>query len=117
MRAGLIEQMGRPYVTAAMARGMGRGTALWRHALPNAMLPALTLTAARLGGLVGGALVIETAFALPGLGRLAVTAAIARDHPVVIGCVVAAAAIAWAANLVADLLAPLLDPRLREDGR
>lgn len=117
VRAGLIGEMRRPYVTAAMARGMGRGAARWRHALPNAMLPVATLTAARFGGLVGGALVIETAFALPGLGRLAVTAAIARDHPVVIGCVVTAAAIAWGANLLADMLAPLLDPRLRETAR
>jgi len=62
-------------------------------------------------------LTIETAFALPGLGRLAVTAAVARDHPVVIGCVVTAAALAWAANLVADLLAPAIDPRLREGVR
>lgn len=117
VRSGLIAEMRRPYVTAAMAHGMGRGAARWRHALPNAMLPVATLSAARFGGLVGGALVIETAFALPGLGRLAATAAIARDHPVVIGCVVAAVAIAWGANLVADLLAPLLDPRLREGGR
>lgn len=117
VRAGLIEEMRRPYVTAAMARGMGRDAARRRHALPNALLPVATLTAARFGGLVGGALVIETAFALPGLGRLAVTAAVARDHPVVIGCVVTAAALAWAANLVADLLAPAIDPRLREGVR
>ena len=117
VRAGLIEEMRRPYVTAAMARGMARSVARRRHALPNALLPVATLTAARFGGLVGGALVIETAFALPGLGRLAVTAAVARDHPVVIGCVVTAAALAWAANLVADLLAPVIDPRLCERPR
>jgi peptide/nickel transport system permease protein len=117
VRAGLLAEMRRPYVTAAMARGLSRGAARRRHALPNALLPVATLSATRIGGLVGGALVIETAFALPGLGRLAVTAAVARDHPVVIGCVVAAAAIAWAANLAADLLAPRLDPRLRDDRR
>jgi peptide/nickel transport system permease protein len=99
-----------------MARGMSRGGARRRHALPNVMLPVATLTAARIGAVVGGALVIETAFALPGLGRLAVTAALARDHPVVIGCVVTAVAIAAAANLAADLLAPQIDPRLRERG-
>jgi peptide/nickel transport system permease protein len=67
---------------------------------------------ARSGSLVGGALVIEVAFALPGLGRLAVTAAVARDHPVVIGAVVVACAMAWVANLLADLATPLLDRRL-----
>jgi peptide/nickel transport system permease protein len=113
VRAGVVGQMRLPYVTAAMARGRSRGAARWRHALPNALLPVVSLTAARIGALVGGALVIEVAFALPGLGRLAVTAAIARDHPVVIGAVVVACVIAWAANLLADLAAPLFDPRLR----
>jgi peptide/nickel transport system permease protein len=113
VRAGLITQMRQPYVVAAQARGLSRAAARWRHALPNAALPVATLTAMRLGSLVGGALVIEVAFALPGLGRLAVSAAVARDHPVVIGTVVTACAIAWAANLLADAVAPLLDPRLR----
>jgi peptide/nickel transport system permease protein len=113
VRAGLIAQMRQPYVVAAQARGMSRAGARWRHALPNALLPVATLTAMRLGSLVGGALVIEVAFALPGLGRLAVSAAVARDHPVVIGAVVTACAIAWAANLLADATAPLLNPRLR----
>lgn len=113
VRAGIRAQMPLPYVTAAMARGRSRAGARWRHALPHAALPVATLTAARIGGLVGGALVIETAFALPGLGRLAVSAAVARDHPVVIGCVVAACALVWLANLLADAIAPLLDPRLR----
>jgi peptide/nickel transport system permease protein len=113
VRAGIRAQMPMPHVTAAMARGRSLAGARWRHALPNAALPVATLTAARIGGLVGGAVVIETAFALPGLGRLAVTAAVARDHPVVIGCVVAACALVWLANLLADAIAPLLDPRLR----
>lgn len=113
VRAGVAGQVGLPYVTAAMARGRSRRGARWRHALPNALLPVASLTAMRVGALLGGALVIEVAFALPGLGRLAVTAALARDHPVVIGAVVAACAIAWLANLLADLAAPLVDPRLR----
>ncbi len=113
VRAGVIAQMRQPYVIAAQARGLSRAAARWRHALPNAALPVATLTAMRLGSLVGGALVIEVAFALPGLGRLAVSAAVARDHPLVIGTVVAACIIAWAANLLADATAPLLDPRLR----
>lgn len=114
LRAGLLAEMRQPYVTAAQARGLSRSAARIRHALPNAMLPVATLSALRLGNLVGGALVIEVAFALPGLGRLAVSAAIARDHPVLIGVVVTACALAWTANLLADALAPWLDPRLRQ---
>ena len=113
VRTGVIAQMRQPYVVAAQARGLSRGGARWRHALPNALLPVATLTAMRLGSLVGGALVIEVAFSLPGLGRLAVSAALARDHPVVIGVVVVACGVAWMANLLADATAPLLDPRLR----
>jgi peptide/nickel transport system permease protein len=113
VRAGVAAEMRLPYALAARARGLGAAATRRRHALPNAMLPVATLLAARLGGLVGGALVIETAFALPGLGRLAVTAAIARDHPVVIGTVLAATAAALAANLLADLAAMLIDPRQR----
>lgn len=113
VRAGLRTQMRQPYVVAAQARGLTRAAARWRHALPNASLPVATLTGMRLGSLVGGALVIEMAFALPGLGRLAVSAAAARDHPVVIGTVVVACVIAWLANLMVDAVAPWLDPRLR----
>ena len=113
LRAGLLAEMRLPYVVAAQARGLSRGAARLRHALPNAALPVATLSALRLGNLIGGALVIEVAFALPGLGRLAVSAALARDHPVVIGTVVVACTLAWAANLLADALAPWLDPRLR----
>ena len=113
VRAGVAARMDMPFVTAAMARGRSRRAARWRHALPHALLPVASLTALRMGALLGGALVIEVAFALPGLGRLAVTAALARDHPVVIGTVVVACAIAWVANLLADLTAPLIDPRLR----
>jgi peptide/nickel transport system permease protein len=85
-----------------------------RHALPNALLPLLALFGSRVGALVGGALVVETAFALPGLGRLAVTAAIARDQPTVIGVVLVAALAIVLANLAVDLLQLWLDPRQRE---
>lgn len=114
VRALVGRELPRPYVLAAMARGCTGRRARWRHAAPNAAVPLATLTAARIGALVGGAVTIETAFALPGLGRLAVSAAAARDHPVVVGCVVTASLIVWIANLLVDALAPLLDPRLRQ---
>lgn len=113
VRAGVVQQMRLPYVTAALARGLSLEQARARHALPNALSPVVALTAVRIGGLVGGAVTIEVAFALPGLGRLAVTAALARDYPVVVGTVVAACIIAWIANLLADIVASWIDPRVR----
>jgi len=113
-RARLGEELGRLYVTTARARGAGAATVRFRHALPNALLPLLALFGSRIGALVGGALVIETVFALPGLGRLAVTAAVARDQPTVIGVVLVAALLVLLANLAVDLLQLWLDPRQRE---
>lgn len=115
-RARLREELGRLYMTTARARGASEPAARRRHALPNALLPLLTLFGSRIGALIGGALVIETVFALPGLGRLAVTAAIARDQPTVIGVVLVAALVIVLANLVVDLLHLRLDPRQRGAG-
>ena len=112
-RARLAEELGRLYVTTARARGLSAPGARRRHALPNALMPLLALFGSRLGALISGALVIETIFALPGLGRLAVTAAIARDQPTVIGVVLVAACAIVFANLVVDLVQIWMDPRLR----
>jgi peptide/nickel transport system permease protein len=113
-RARLREELGRPYVATARARGAGEFRVRFRHALPNALLPLLALFGSRFGALLSGALVIETVFALPGLGRLAVTAAIARDQPTVIGVVLVAALLIVLANLAVDLLQLALDPRQRD---
>lgn len=113
-RARLGEELGRFYVTAARARGVGAARVRFLHALPNALLPLLALIGSRAGALVGGALVVETIFALPGLGRLAVTAAVARDQPTVIGVVLVAALLVLLANLAVDLLQLWLDPRQRD---
>jgi peptide/nickel transport system permease protein len=113
-RARLREELGRPYVASARARGAGEFRVRFRHALPNALLPLLALFGSRFGALLSGALVIETVFALPGLGRLAVTAAIARDQPTVIGVVLVAALLIVLANLAVDLLQLALDPRQRD---
>lgn len=114
-RARLADELDRLYVVAARAKGVSDRAARWRHALPNALLPLLTLFGTRFGALIGGALVIETVFALPGLGRLAVTAAIARDQPTVIGVVLVAALAIVLGNLAVDLLHLWLDPRPRAD--
>jgi peptide/nickel transport system permease protein len=112
-RARMAEELGRVYVTTARAKGLTDAAVRRRHVLPNALLPLLTLFGSRIGALIGGALVVETMFALPGLGRLAVTAAIARDQPTVIGVVLVAALAIVVANLVVDLVHLRLDPRPR----
>lgn len=111
-RVRVAEEMTRPYAVAVRAKGASLRRTRWRHALPNALLPILTLLGARLGAFVGGTMVIETIFALPGIGRLAVTSAIARDHPTVIGIVVVACAAVILVNAIVDVLAMRLDPRI-----
>jgi peptide/nickel transport system permease protein len=86
---------------------------LWRHALPNAFAPVLTVLGLMLGSLLGGAVVIETVFTLPGLGRFLVDGIYARDYPVVQGTLLLVAAIYVLTNLLVDLLYPLFDPRVR----
>jgi peptide/nickel transport system permease protein len=110
-RAGVAAELARPYVTAARARGAGEARTRILHALPNALAPLVTLTGMRLGAMFGGAVVIETVFALPGLGRLAVGAALSRDHPVLAGVVLVAMLAIVLANLLTDALLDRLDPR------
>ncbi|MFZ5782663.1 MAG: ABC transporter permease [Pseudomonadota bacterium] len=111
-RARVADELERPYAVTAAAKGLTAAAIRRRHALPNAALGIATLFGARLGAFVAGAVVIETAFGLPGLGRLAVTSAVARDHPVVIGIVLATTAVVVAANLGVDAVLGRLDPRL-----
>lgn len=113
-RARLSDELDRPYIVTARAKGMTSSAILGRHALPNALLAIVTLFGARLGAFAAGAVTIETLFALPGLGRLAVTSALARDHPVVIGIVLVTVALVVAGNLVVDAILGRLDPRLAE---
>lgn len=113
-RTRVMAEMERPYTLTAAAKGVAPRLVRRRHALPNAMLSLVSLFGSRLGGFVAGAVTIEVLFALPGLGRLAVTSAIARDHPVVIGLVLFTTAVVVTTNLVVDLAFRSLDPRLEE---
>lgn len=112
VQARAQEELARPYIVTARAKGAGDRRTLLHHVLPNVALPVLVLLGWRLGNLIGGAVVIETVFALPGLGRLAVTSAAARDHPVVVGIVLFASFVMVSVNMVVDALACRLDPRL-----
>lgn len=113
MRSSTIEILRLEYITHARAKGLPERTVLWRHALPNAFAPVLTLLGLVLGSLLGGAVVIETVFTLPGLGRFLVDGIYARDYPVVQGTLLLVAGIYIFANLVVDLLYPVFDPRVQ----
>ena len=112
VRARVAEEMRKPYVVTALAKGLSEAAVKRRHALPNVAPPLVTLVGWRFGSMVGGSVVIETVFALPGLGRLAVTSALARDIPTVIGIVLVTCAVVVAVNVVVDLVARWLDPRM-----
>jgi peptide/nickel transport system permease protein len=112
-RTAMLEVMGRPFLRTAAGKGARRGIVIRRHALPNAAIPVVTVIGFQLGGLVGGALVTETVFAWPGVGRLLVTAVAERDLAVVQTIVLLVAATMVTMNFLVDLLYGLLDPRIR----
>ena len=112
-RARMLEVLDQDYIRSARAKGLGERAVLLRHALKNALPTPITLLALAGGHWVGGAIVTETVFAWPGLGRLAVEAVLARDYPLILGILMLSAAVIVLANLAADLLSSSLDPRVR----
>jgi peptide/nickel transport system permease protein len=112
-RAGLREALAEDYVRAGRAKGLTGAQVLIRHALPNAMLPVVTVIGGQFGTLLTGAVLVEIIFAWPGLGRLLYDATLARDYPLLMGIFLVAAASVIMANLVVDVLYGWLDPRIR----
>jgi peptide/nickel transport system permease protein len=112
-RSGMLEVLSAPYIQTARAKGAPGSRVLYRHALPNALLPVITTIGLQFGTLLSGAILTETVFALPGLGRVAVNAILSRDYPVIEATVVLTAVVFTAINLVVDLAYGLLDPRQR----
>jgi peptide/nickel transport system permease protein len=113
MRNSLIEALHQDYIRTARAKGLSEQRVLWRHALPNALLPLITLLGLQLPGLIGGSFIIESIFAWPGMGRLAYESAINYDYPVVVGVAFMGALLTLAGNLLADIGYALADPRVR----
>lgn len=114
VRASVAEELARPYLATALAKGVSRARAVVVHALRNALVPALTVAALQFGALLTGAIVTETVFSWPGLGRLLIEGIRLRDYPLVQGGVLL---IAWTyllVNLATDLAYAWLDPRMRE---
>jgi ABC-type dipeptide/oligopeptide/nickel transport system permease component len=113
VRANLLEVLRQDYILTARAKGLRNQAVIARHALRNAMIPVLTIIGLQLGNLLGGAVVIETVFAREGIGRLAVTAILSKDFPLVQGIVLVAAVVYVSINLLIDLSYATLDPRIR----
>ena len=113
VRTTMIDVMASDYVQMATLKGVPRNRIVFRHALPNAMLPTINVMALMLAALLGGVVVIETVFNYPGLGRLLVAALRVRDVPLILGITIVVALIYTLINLGADLLTTTLDPRLR----
>ena len=113
VRTAVLAELQEDYVTGARARGMSETAILFKHVLPNAMLPLVTILGLSLGSLLGGAAVVEIVFAFPGLGNLAVMAVTNRDYPLIQGCVLWIALAYMVINVLVDISYRLIDPRTR----
>jgi peptide/nickel transport system permease protein len=115
-RNSMLEVLQMDYIRTAKAKGLKYRVVILRHALKNAILPVITVAGFNTGYLLGGAIVIEEVFALPGMGRLALYAIYQRDYPLIQGIVLVIATIFVLVNLITDLIYALVDPRIRLDG-
>jgi peptide/nickel transport system permease protein len=113
VRSSMLDVLKEDYVRTAFAKGVGFSNVITRHALRNALIPVVTVIGYSVGTLLGGAVVTETVFALPGMGRLVVSSIARRDFPVIQGAVMIIAASYVMANLIVDILYVYIDPRIR----
>jgi peptide/nickel transport system permease protein len=112
-RASLLEELRELYVTASRARGASRARAVWRHAFRNSLVPVVTIVGLQFGSLLTGAIITETIFSWPGVGRLLIQSINFRDYPMVQGCILLIAVTYVMVNLATDLVYGWLDPRIR----
>lgn len=117
MRSSMLEVLRQDFILTAKAKGLPARVIIFRHALRNALLPVITLLGLSVPGLIGGSVIIETVFALPGLGQLFYTAVMARDYPLIMGNLVLGAVLTLLGNVLADIGYGLADPRIRAQGK
>jgi ABC-type dipeptide/oligopeptide/nickel transport system permease component len=115
VRSSVLEVMRQDYVRTARAKGLAEQFVIIRHALRNALIPVVTIVGLQFGNLLGGAVVIETVFARQGIGRLAITAILAKDFPLIQGVVLLSAVVYVLLNILVDLSYAVLDPRITYD--
>jgi peptide/nickel transport system permease protein len=117
MRTSMLEVLRQDYILTARAKGLPMRSVVFKHALKNALLPVITILGLSIPTLIGGSVIIESVFALPGLGQLFYKAVMARDYPLVMGNLVLGAFLTLAGNLLADFAYSLADPRIRIKGK
>jgi peptide/nickel transport system permease protein len=117
MRTSMLEVLRQDYVLTARAKGLPLSTVILKHALRNALLPVITILGLSVPALIGGSVIVESIFALPGLGQLFYQGVMARDYPLIMGNLVLGAVLTLAGNLLADVGYALADPRIRHGGR
>ncbi len=117
MRQSMLEVIRQDYIQSARAKGLPERAVIAKHALRNALLPIVTVLGLSLPGLIGGSVIVESIFAIPGMGQLMVQAVFERDYPVIMGNLVIVASLTLVANLIADLTYSLVDPRIRVAAR
>ena len=113
VRTAMLEELGQDYIRTARAKGLPERTVVYRHALRNALIPIITLVGLQFGALLAGAIVTETIFSWPGLGRLTVSAISSRDYALVQGCILAIGMTYVLVNLLTDVLYVVVNPRIR----
>lgn len=114
MRSAMLGVIDQDYITTARAKGISERVVIWKHALRNALLPLITLAGFSIPGLIGGSVIFETIFAIPGMGQLFYQGVMSRDYPVVMGILVIGAFLTLIGNLIADVSYALADPRIRQ---
>jgi peptide/nickel transport system permease protein len=113
MRSNMLEVIRQDYIMTARAKGLSEYVVIYKHALRNALLPVITILGLSIPGLIGGSVIFETVFAIPGMGQLFYMSVMARDYPVVMGILLIGAILTLAGNLIADVCYGLADPRIR----
>jgi peptide/nickel transport system permease protein len=113
MRSNMLEVIRQDYITTARAKGLSERAVIYKHALRNAMLPVITILGLSIPGLIGGSVIFETIFAIPGMGQLFYMSVMSRDYPVVMGILFIGAVLTLLGNLIADVSYAVADPRIR----
>jgi peptide/nickel transport system permease protein len=116
-RTSMLEVIRQDYIRTALAKGLTEWEVIMRHAFRNALLPIITILGMMLPALIGGSVIFETIFAIPGMGKMMIDAVYARDYPVVMGVLVIGAVLTLIGNLVADMSYSFVDPRIRHKGQ
>lgn len=115
MRSNMLEVIRQDYIMTARAKGLSERVVIYKHALRNALLPVITILGLSLPGMIGGSVIFETIFAIPGMGKLFYDGVLMRDYPLIMGVLVIGAILTLAGNLLADISYALADPRIRHN--